>query len=321
MITLVDIFPVVPYSEQNSFFFLRPPETGSYNSRSVCRARRTEQESQGGTKRDHIMERPGEKLKRVRERLQLTYRDVEKASQKLAQRRASDEFAIALSRLADIENKGTVPTIFRLYALCAIYRLNLEEVLGWYGVPVDQLASESLFLPLNETHAAEFARFAKCTVPQPADPEIDLNSTTFLSHIIRRWGQTGLSLLNGFDMRQHRYGFIGLEDWSMYPVLRPGSLVLIDDSRRRIATDGWTSEMDRPIYFLEHRTGYRCGWCSLHEDRILVQPHPSSHQKPAWYAAGEIDVLGQVTGVAMLLEQSKRRRARSALTPTASPNP
>ena len=70
------------------------------------------------------MERAGEKLKRVRERLKLTYRDVEKASQQIAERRGSDEFVIALSRLADIENKGTVPTIYRLYTLCAIYRLD-----------------------------------------------------------------------------------------------------------------------------------------------------------------------------------------------------
>ena len=55
------------------------------------------------------MERAGEKLKRIRERLKLTYRDVEKASQQIAEHRGSDEFAIALSRLADIENKGTVP--------------------------------------------------------------------------------------------------------------------------------------------------------------------------------------------------------------------
>ncbi len=266
------------------------------------------------------MERPGEKLKRARERLKLTYRDVEKASQLLAQRRASDEFAIALSRLADIENKGTVPTIFRLFSLCAIYRLNWEEVLGWYGVPLDLLPAESLMTPLNETHAVQIHPAGTFTVPQPEDAEIDLNATTFLSHIIRRWGKTGLSFLNGWDLRQHRYGFIGLEDWSMYPVLRPGSLVLIDESKRRIATDGWTSETDRPIYFLLHRDGYRCGWCTQYEDQILVQPHPSSHQKPGLYAVREIDVIGQVTGVAMLLEQSKRHRARSGATPAASPN-
>src|SRR5664279_1397835 len=143
------------------------------------------QEDAAGIKRDHIMERPGEKLKRVRERLKLTYRDVEKASQQLAQRRANDEFAIALSRLADIENKGTVPTIFRLYSLCAIYRLDWEEVLGWYGVPLVQLPAESLRTPLNETHAAGVLPAARFTVPQPIDSQIDLNSTTFLSHIIR----------------------------------------------------------------------------------------------------------------------------------------
>jgi transcriptional regulator with XRE-family HTH domain len=267
------------------------------------------------------MERPGEKLKRARERLKLTYRDVEKASQQLAQRRTSDEFAIALSRLADIENKGTVPTIYRLYTLCAIYRLNLEEVLGWYGVPVELLPAESVLTPLNETHLGEFSSARRFTVPQPEDCEVDLNSTTFLSHVIRRWGKTGLSLLNGWDLRQHRYGFIGLEDWSMYPVLRPGSLVLIDESRRRIATVGWTNEMDRPIYFLECRGGYRCGWCTSYDAQILVQPHPSSLQKPGWYAVGEVDVIGQVTGVAMLLEQSNSRRARNAATPEASPNP
>ena len=107
----------------------------------------------------------------------------------------------------------------------------------------------------------------------------------------------------------------------MYPILRPGSLVLIDESRQRIATDGWTNEMDRPIYFLEHRDGYRCGWCTSYEDRILVQPHPSSLQKSGLYAAGEIDVIGQVAGVAMLLEEGKRRRARSGAVPAASANP
>ena len=75
------------------------------------------------------MEEAGQKLKRARERLNLRYRDVEEASNQIAARHSNDEFSIALSRLADIENKGTVPTIYRLYALCAIYRLDFNEVL------------------------------------------------------------------------------------------------------------------------------------------------------------------------------------------------
>ncbi len=268
------------------------------------------------------MDRAGEKLKRVRDRLKLTYRDVEQASQKIAARHGSDEFAIALSRLADIENKGTVPTIYRLYSLCAIYRLDFDEVLRWYGVPRNQLASETLHIGLEQTHTVGFASDAPVAIPTSLNQEFDLNKTTLLSHLIRNWGKTAFSFLNGLDLRQYRYGFIGLEDWSMYPILHPGSLVVIDESRRKIAAAGWTNEYDRPIYFLEHRNGSVCGWCTLAGDRLLIQPHPGSQQPASSFAwPAEIDLLGEVTGVAMLLESGKRRRSRTATGPATSQNP
>jgi len=257
------------------------------------------------------MERPGEKLKRVRERLNLTYREVEQASRQIAVRRGSDDFAIALSRLADIENKGTAPTIHRIYTLCAIYRLDYEEVLRWYGVPRELLESEAIQIGLGSTHVFQFTQNSQVTVPEPADCEIDLNKTTFLSHLVRGWGKMPLSFLNDLDLKHYRYGFIGLDDASMYPILHPGSLVAIDQSRHKIASGGWTNELDRPIYFLEHRGGYLCGWCSHMDESILVQPHPASHGQPSLFKLqGEIDVIGQVTGVAMLLESRKRRSAR-----------
>src|SRR5277367_259190 len=81
-----------------------------------------------------MMEEAGQKLKRIRERLRLKFRDVEEASARIAAANHNDEFTVALSRLADIENKGTMPSMYRLYSLCAIYRLDMSEVLGWYGV-------------------------------------------------------------------------------------------------------------------------------------------------------------------------------------------
>jgi hypothetical protein len=100
----------------------------------------------------------------------------------------------------------------------------------------------------------------------------------------------------------------------MYPMLHPGSLVLIDDRRRRIASSGWTSELDRPIYFIEHRDGYRCGWCSSSGGKLIYQPHPASEQPPEIFNSREIDVIGQVTGVAMLLESRRRRHVRNSAT-------
>jgi transcriptional regulator with XRE-family HTH domain len=253
------------------------------------------------------MDRPGAKLKRIREKLKLTYRDVERASQQIAALRGNEEFGIALSRLADIEHKGTVPTIFRLYSLCAIYRLDLSEVIGWYGVPANAIAADVFRTPLDQTHPVEVQAPSTITMPHPFDP----SQTTFLNDLIRQWGKFGLSMLNGFDLRRHRYGFIGLEDWSMYPMLHPGSLVLIDDARRKIAANGWTSELDRPIYFLEHRQGYRCGWCSTSPGKVILQPHPSSQQPPAIFDTGEIDVIGQVIGVAMILGTRTQRQPRT----------
>jgi transcriptional regulator with XRE-family HTH domain len=267
------------------------------------------------------MERPGEKLRQVRERLKLTYRDVAEASQEIARRRGSEEFSVALSRLADIENKGTLPTIYRLYTLCAIYRLDWREVLRWYGVPLDLIPSEALQIGLDTTHAIGLPPESPVIVPQPPGQEIDLDQTTFLSHMIRRWGKLPLSFLNGIEHRHLRYGFVGLGDWSMYPILQPGSLLLIDQNRRKIAADGWTNELDRPIYFLEHREGYRVGWCTSMGERLLLQPHPASQTQPIIFDCSDIDVVGQVTGVAMLLESRKRRHVRTSIIPAKSPSP
>jgi transcriptional regulator with XRE-family HTH domain len=263
------------------------------------------------------MERPGEKLRRVRERLKLTYRDVEGASREIAALRDSSDFRISLSRLADIENRGSVPTVFRLYTLSAIYHLDLHEVMRWYGVPVEQLAADALRVKLTETHQFEVTT-PHASVPAPrgaVDPDVDMRKTAFLKGS-PQWGNLPLHFMDGAGRRRCRYGLVGLDDWSMFPILRPGSLVLIDEQRRKIARGGWTSEFDRPIYFLEHRNGYLCGWCAVDDGTLAVQPHPASEQPPMFFKyPPDIDVVGQIVGMAMLLDgpfESQNPRARIA---------
>lgn len=249
------------------------------------------------------MEEAGQKLKRVRERLRLKFRDVEEASSRIAARHGNDEFIVALSRLADIENKGTMPSVYRLYSLCAIYRLDMAEVLSWYGISLSALPADADVVQHARTHPVGFRpEDGDIQVPLSLDPGLDLSRTAFLSRLIQKWGKLPLMLLNNLDLKNQRYGLIGTDDWSMYPLIAPGSLVVIDDTRRRIATSGWTGEFDRPIYFLEHREGYVCGWCTLKEGQLIVQPHPASLGEPEAYAYPlEIEVIGQVTQVAMTL--------------------
>jgi transcriptional regulator with XRE-family HTH domain len=268
------------------------------------------------------MDTAGQKLKRARERLKLRYREVEEASQRIADRHGNAEYGIALSRLSDIENKGTVPSIFRIYSLCAIYRLELSEVLGWYGVRPAQLPSEAGELGLAATHLTQFVPppFPDEPAAENEGPAVDPSLTAYLGQL-QRWGKPALALLPDRDVQSHRYGYIGLDDWSMYPLLQPGSLVVIDERQRKIAVSGWLNEFDRPIYFLEHRTGFVCGWCTIGEGRLVVQSHPASACPPAMYPyPAEIEVIGRVVGVAMLLNSKKRHRARVSTAQATSPD-
>jgi len=260
------------------------------------------------------MEDAGQKLKRVRERLKLRYRDVEEASQRIAQRQKNDEFAIALSRLADIENKGTVPSLYRLYSICAIYRLDLSDVLEWYGIRLSDLLADAATVEIERTHTIGITpdSHGEVLLPLSLDPGIDIRRTTFLSRFIQRWGKLPLMLMNGLDLRGYRYAYIGTEDWTMDPLIPPGSLVLIDESRRRVATTGWTDERDRPIYLVEYREGYAVGWCAAENGQLIVIAHPSSPAAPRVFAKpSEAEVIGQITAVVMHLDQGRRRRTRS----------
>lgn len=257
---------------------------------------------------------PGQRLREVREKLRLRFRDVEQASRKIAKLRKNQEFAIGLSRLADIENKGTLPTVYRLYSLCAIYRLDFHVVLGWYGISIDALSVDAAQLTLTETHMVGFDSPEPSTTLAPLSMTADFDpaKTSFISYQVRQWGRIPMSALGGSDLRRKRYAYIGSEDWFMYPILFPGSFVQIDDTRRRVAKEGWSHECERPIYLVEHRSGYTCAWCTERGGLLILQPHSSSKEAPQLYRhPGEAEVLGQVIAVAMRLDQAKPRRTHS----------
>ena len=264
------------------------------------------------------MEAAGQRLRRERERLSLRFRDVEQFSQAIAERRGNPEFVILISRLSDIENQGTVPSIYRLYSLCCIYRLDLNEVLSWYGVPIESIAADAGLVQVEKTHAVHFnpESGAAAMLPISLNPGIDLRRTFFVSELVQRWGKLPLALLDGVDVSRFRYGFVGTEDWAMYPAIPPGSLLVIDHSRRRVQSSGWRSLSERPIYFLEHREGYYCRWCSLKDGVISLIADPASDTPILTFPyPEEIEVVGQVVGLAMSLDPEKRRRFRSGPTP------
>lgn len=242
---------------------------------------------------------PGSLLREARERLGLTYRDVEKASYDLASERGRPEFIVRISRLADIENRGVTPSLYKLYSLSAIYHLDPLKVCEWYEVPIGNHFHDSGHLPAPRTHLAAPPPVAK-KIPVRFDPGFQPARTNYLARMVERWGELEVSVLNGNP--RYRYGYIGLDDHTMEPLLRPGSLVLVDPALSEVRNAGWKNEYERPIYFVQLHSGYRCSWCRLEGNRLYVEPHPLSASAPQVYRhPDEAEVIGQVVGVAMRL--------------------
>lgn len=248
---------------------------------------------------------PGQFLKMVRERLQVGLREVQDASAVIASEEANENFYVSAARLTQIENDGSMPSVFKLFTLCSIYGLDFHEVLCKYGVNANRTHSYgSRFLPaVTRTLSGEIHGVIETvTIPVRLDPTFRLETTQLINRAVALWGEIPVAFLLRVNPRHHTYGFVGLGDRTMFPLLRPGSLVMIDPQRRRIQQNGWKNEFERPVYFLEFREGYRCAWCQVDGSRLTLIPHPiSGLPVQSFSLASEVDVLGQVVGVAMRL--------------------
>jgi transcriptional regulator with XRE-family HTH domain len=245
----------------------------------------------------------GLNLRVSRERLGMTMRDVETASARIAEKYGNDEFAVSPSRLSDIETKGLVPSIFRLYSLAVIFRYDLRELLSWYGIDLNSATADiHLNLP-PKSHFAETLQSASVAqIPTRLDPSFDSRRTTSLSRMIEQWGPVPLSYLAQLSSDSYTYGYVGSEDLTMYPLLPPGTFLQVDESRNKILQAMWRSEYERPIYFVETREGYICSWCALRDNHIVLQPHSLSPVPVRVLRhPQEADVIGQVVGIALKL--------------------
>ncbi len=244
----------------------------------------------------------GQNLRDVREKLGLTMRDVETASERLARKHANEEYFVPISRLSDFETKGVIPSIYRLYSLAIVYRKDFRELLAWYGVNLDAtIADLEISVPPRSHFSHALANTGTIQMPVRMDPSFDPRKTLNFGRMIEQWGTVPLIYLEGLSKVDYTYGYIGSEDLTMYPILPPCSFIQVDESKSKVSEGGWRSEYERPIYFIETRDDHTCCWCTLTREGLILQPHPLSPVSPRFLGHDEAEVLGQVVGVAMRL--------------------
>jgi len=258
----------------------------------------------------------GTRLKEMRVRLGLTTRDVEARSQQIAGDRHNREYYLSHAWVTDIEKGEFKPSIYKLYSLSAIYHVGYTEVLSCFGLPIGELGHYRASIGVPKTHlfGGEADLEAEgVALPVQFKPEFQLEKTNLLARVVEKWDQIPVGFLQHLDLRKSVYGYIGLEDYTLFPLIRPGSLVQIDPSQRKLSAEKWKTEYDRPIYFVELRQGYVCSWCEVDRGQLIVIPHPHSHQDVRRFDfPAQAEIVGRVTGVVMRIAPDKPSGASEA---------
>ena len=235
----------------------------------------------------------------------MTTREVEEFTRMIAEDRHNEEFYISNAWLTQLENKNSIPSIFKLYSLSVIYRTRFNDLLAIFGIDLNSTSRYQMTVPLQNTHLAADEPpdpERAITFPVRFDKSFSLEKTGLVSRMVEIWGEVPIALLQKLDLRHCQYGYLGMQDYTMYPLLRPGSFVQIESQSMHMDAAEWRTEFDRPIYFIELRDGYACSWCEVRGSQITLIPHLLSGVTIRQYAyPSEAEIIGQVTGVAMRL--------------------
>lgn len=269
--------------------------------------------------------RAGAKLRAIRVRLGLSVRDVERLSIELANNRHNPYLSFSRTWITDVENGRFVPGSFKMASLAEIYGMDLVEIHKLYGVPpgADITKERPVFRPAKTHLLSPGADPSEGeTAPEGPPASMSVDETNLLVGIVDIWGDVPVPLLRRLGLRRSLYGYIGTKDRTMSPLLPPGTFVQIDAKQTQVKKGPSKKPMGqspfaRPIYFLDIRTGYACGWCEIKDGVLTLIPHPDSGEETRTFRyPSEVSVVGRVTGIARsigeedqaLLEEAIRRR-------------
>jgi transcriptional regulator with XRE-family HTH domain len=228
----------------------------------------------------------GQTLKYLRNRRNITVREVEQASRRIADVKGDKRFFISNSWLAQLENGASEPSIWKLFSLSVVYRTDLLDLLRLYNIDVN---AKEKYEPVADPHITQLLSQNGNGPALTEISSLDDQATTSLN---------ANQPANGEDGPSHIiYGHLGLTDFTMYPMIRPSARLTIDTSQTKVLTGLWRNEYERPVYFIELRDAYACGWCDLQGNQLLIIPHQSSPASVRRFThPREAEIVGRVVG-------------------------
>ena len=257
----------------------------------------------------------GQKLKTLRNKRNITGREVEQASRRIADVKGDKRFCISNGWLAQLENGVSEPSICKLFSLSVIYHANFLDLVRLYNVDVDDkekyepVADPYLTQLVSSNNGDDRSRSAIL----PSDAQLATSLMPKLETMNAR------QLAGAEDCTPSIvYGHLGLADFTMDPMIRPGALLKIDTNHNKLTTVAWHNEYERPIFFIELREAYACGWCELQGNQLLIIPHHSSPASVRRFTyPREAEIVGRVIAYSTSCLDQESQLSETAKRPTA----
>lgn len=252
----------------------------------------------------------GKRLRAKRERLHLSIRRVAKISQKIAEQKNDPAFFVPHNWISDLENGKSKPRLAKFHSLSLIYDCDINEILALFGLNIVDLGKERRLVTLPHTHLSglPLGQSESLVAASPKLPvKLALEQTNLVHRMFQGLGEMPLFLLQQAGPQDVLYGYVGTDDYTLDPIIRPGAFVQIDPQQNKVTKEMWPSEHERPVYFVELRDNrYACSWCELEGNHLLLVPSPKS-PVPIRHLRypQEADIVGRVVGFAHRIAQSQ----------------
>ena len=143
------------------------------------------------------------------------------------------------------------------------------------------------------------------TVQMPKNVSVDNSELTTLlkdassptRRLLTAWADIPLLSMLETDWERGPLVLIGLNDYMMWPLLPPGTLLQLNPKARTIAAGAWP-EFERPVYLIEYKGKFYCCHAQRKGQIIILISHAESPSRPTvTIPFKEAKVRGQLTPI------------------------
>lgn len=244
----------------------------------------------------------GQQLRSLREQRRLRVRDVEEASRRIAEAKGDEKCRLSNGWLVQLEKCDSAPNLHHLFVLCATYGIDVFEFLRFYGINVEELPEyEAIANPQRTQLLSPTGSTLDFTAPRTTKLALDLAAKLPLKFPFER--ADGHSTI--------RYAQLGADEVTMAPLIKPGSIVVVDTAQKRVETGPWKDEFQRPIYLVELRDRLTCGWCERRANKLLIIAYRSSSFQE--FRPQDAEIVGRVVAhYTLCVEMEAMQRSTTA---------